>query len=48
MLCREGILYLGDLMTPIFGDGTGREIGSVGGKLRLGGGRTLQSDRKAF
>lgn len=30
-------------MTPILGEGTGFEIGSVGGKLRRGGGRTLQN-----
>ena len=29
-------------MTPIFGEGTGVEMGNVGGKLRRGGGRTLE------
>ena len=34
--------HLGVSIGPILGDGTGLDIGRVGGKLRLGGGRILE------
>ena len=36
-----------DLRGPILGDGTGLEIGRVGGKFLLGGGLILQRKKKS-
>ena len=44
-LVRRGVYYcsyLGMLMGPSLGEGTGGEIGSEGGKFLLRGGRTLK------
>ena len=40
--------YLGGVMTPNFGEGTGFDIGNIGGKCLLGARRTLKVNLQAI